>query len=101
MSRPLTGAWIETKTTVRARARLGGHANAKPLPGAGSPMIEKRKHRKSPNRDDFDADTYARLKAMPPFRGQNYWNAQRRFTADNAAKRLRELKLQKAKPQSP
>ena len=63
-------------------------------------MTEKRKHRKSPNRDDFDADTYARLKAMPPFGGEDYWKAQKQRTADNAAKRLREIKLQKAKPQS-
>ena len=62
-------------------------------------MIEKRKHRKSPNRDN-DRD-YARLKAMPPFGGEDYWAAQRRSTADNAARRLREMKLQKAKPQSP
>ena len=65
-------------------------------------MTEKRKHRKSPNRDwNFDAASYARFKAMPPFGGEDYWAAQRRHTADNAAKRLRELKLQKAKPQSP
>jgi hypothetical protein len=38
---------------------------------------------------------------MPPFGGEDYWAAQRRSTADNAAKRLREIKLQKAKPQSP
>ena len=63
-------------------------------------MIEKRKHRKSPNPGTNDRD-YARLKAMPPFGGEDYWKAQKQRTADNAAKRLRELKLQKAKPQSP
>ena len=57
-------------------------------------MIEKRKHRKSPDRG-ADRD-YARLKAMPPFGGEDYWAAQRRSTADNAARRLREIKLEKA-----
>ena len=57
-------------------------------------MTEKRKPRKSPHRDN-DRD-YARLKAMPPFGGEDYWEAQRRSTADNAAKRLREIKLEKA-----
>jgi hypothetical protein len=64
-----------------------------------SPMTEKRKHRKSPHRAT-DRD-YERLAAMPPFGGEDYWKAQKHYTAENAARRLRELKLQKAKAQSP
>ena len=62
-------------------------------------MIEKRKPRKSPHRDN-DRD-YARLKALPPFGGKDYWAAQRHHTAENAARRLREIKLERAKSQSP